>query len=154
MTQFIYKTKTLISIYHLSIVYHLKWFPKCIESYWLMVFKAKKKNDFQKLKTFKRWVPMNFHWAKRIVMDGFPWSLGTETTNPSSWKCLSNEALYKFESQTRRDHILICTTCHFINLNFDTYLVQRDVVFQTIPKLAWWLEDNKNNHVHLIKQFQ
>ena len=43
MTQVIYKTKTLISIYHLSIVHHLKWFPKCIESYWLMVFKAKKK---------------------------------------------------------------------------------------------------------------
>ena len=115
-----------------------------------------KKNDFQKLKTFKRWAPMNFHWAKRIVTDGFPWSLGTETTNPSSWRCLSkiNEALYKFESQTRRDHILVCTTCHFINLNFDTYLVLRDVVFQTIPKLAWWLEDNKNNHVNLIKQFQ
>ena len=48
-------------MYHLSIARRLKWFPKCIESYWLMVSKAGKKNDFQKLKTFKRWVPLNFH---------------------------------------------------------------------------------------------
>ena len=157
MTRVIYETKTLISIYHLSIVHHLKLFPKCIECYWFMASKAKKKSkDWKHLRGGFPWIfiepkeflGMVFHdlWAQKqqIVFHG--------NWNSSAWKCvdLSNEALYIFKSLARRDHILVCTTCHSVNLN----LVQRDVVFQTIPKLAWWLEDNKNNHVNLTKQFQ
>ena len=50
MTWVMYETKTLSSIYHR---YHLELFPKCIEHYWFMGSRAKKKvYDFQKLKTF------------------------------------------------------------------------------------------------------
>ena len=42
------KLKLKISIYHR---YHLEWFPKCIERYWFMGSRAKKKvYDFRKIK--------------------------------------------------------------------------------------------------------
>ena len=93
MTQVIYETKRLISIYHLSIARHLKWFPKCIESYWLMVSKAEKKNDFQKLKRGgfpwifiepKESLQVVFHdlWAQKqqIVLHG-NWFLALESVS-------------------------------------------------------------------------
>ena len=58
-----FSTKTLFSICQFSIVCHLKLFPKCIEHYWFMAYSAKKKG----LKSFRRWVPMNFHATKKLL---------------------------------------------------------------------------------------
>ena len=85
---------TLISIYHLSTVWHLELFPKCIERNYILVLWLPgpwnvKKYDFQKLKTFKRWVSHEFSQNQKIVMDGFPWSLGTETKYCFSWELKS-----------------------------------------------------------------
>ena len=50
----------MISIFHLSIVRHLEWFPKCNYG-----FQDQERNIWlPKLKTFKRWVAMNFHGTK------------------------------------------------------------------------------------------
>ena len=59
-----YKTE-MFSIYQL----YLESFPKGIIHYWFMASSAKKKiYDFEKLKTFRGWVPMNFHGTKKLLL--------------------------------------------------------------------------------------
>ena len=101
MTRVIYETKTLISIYHLSIVRHLKWFPKCIESYWLMVSKAKKKNDFNNWKHLRAGFPWIFIEPKELLQMVFH-DLPAQKQqivfygnwNPSAWKCVYQLKLF------------------------------------------------------------
>ena len=61
------QNSTLISIYHLSVVCHVESFPKCIEHYWFMASRAKKKIWRPKFENIKRWVPLNFLWAKKLL---------------------------------------------------------------------------------------
>ena len=66
---------TLISIYYLSIVWHLELFPKCIEHNYILVLRLPgprnvKTYDFQESKTFKSWVFHEFSQNQKIVMDG------------------------------------------------------------------------------------
>ena len=68
MTWLIYETKTFFSIYQFSIVRHLESFLKCIAFYWFMASSAKKKYDLKKLKTFRRWVSMDFHGTKKLLL--------------------------------------------------------------------------------------
>ena len=84
MTQFMYKTKMFISIYHLSFVHHLELFPKCIERYWFMASRTKKKIW---LKTFKRWVATNFHGHKKLLrMISWKWKIVFHGNwNPRAW---------------------------------------------------------------------
>ena len=55
----------MFSIYQ----FYLESFPKSIIHYWFMAYSAKKKiYDFEKLKTFRGWVPMNFHGTKKLLL--------------------------------------------------------------------------------------
>ena len=57
--------------------FHLESFPKSITGLWLPV--KKKIYDFEKLKTFRGWVPMNFHGTIKNCYWWFPMISGHGT---------------------------------------------------------------------------
>ena len=65
ITRVIYETKSVIGIYHIFTVLHLKLLPKCIECCFFIASKATV--WIPKLKTFNRWVPMSLNGIKKLL---------------------------------------------------------------------------------------